>query len=420
MRGHIVAGLDIGTSTMRALVAQKHADAWEILAYQQIPSFGLRRGVVADIEEVAKNIQILMAGVQKDCQRRVDSVFVNIGGSHLYVIPSDGLISVSRADKVISREDVDRVLEATKAVDIPLNEEILQVIEHEYIIDGQRGIKKPISLSGTRLEAKVFLLCYFRQAVLNVTQAVVGAKLQIDDVVPSPVAAAEAVLTPQQREIGVALIDIGSATTSLAVYDEGELIHLAVFPLGSDSISKDIAIGLRTDIAVAEDIKKQYGSCAVSAAEKEQALPLSKSIGQKVPVKKIEMLDRDQSLSFTKKGLVDIIEPRVAEILDLMQRELKKIGRQELLPGGVVLTGGGVKLPRIKELAKDRLRLPVEIGVPRGIDGLEKDPALATVAGLVLCGGREDVHGTGLLHAPLGMIKGLGQRLRRMFRVFIP
>ncbi|OGZ64117.1 MAG: cell division protein FtsA [Candidatus Staskawiczbacteria bacterium RIFCSPLOWO2_01_FULL_40_39] len=411
-KGQIITGLDIGTHTIKILVAQNNGLGWEFLSYSQIPSFGLRRGAVVNVEETVKNIQLLLSSVEKDCGRKINSVFVNIGGSHLYATPSDGLISVSRADHIISQEDIERVLQATRAINIPLNEEILDVFPREFIIDDQKGIKQPLGLVGVRLEAKVILLCYFQSYFINLTQAVLNAKLQIDDIIPSSLAAAQAVLTPQQKEIGVALIDIGSATTSLAVFEEGDLIHFAVFPLGSANITNDIAIGLKTEVAVAEDIKKQHGTCIIAKNDKEK---------KDQAKKKLEVFDKSYPLSFTKKNLVDIIEPRVSEILDLMQKELKKIGRNELLPGGIVLTGGGAKIPKIKELAKERLKLTCEIGVPRGINGLEPDPALATVAGLVL--GSADFSNSqkdGILGLPLEFMKGWGSKMRKMFRVFIP
>jgi len=408
-KGYFVTGLDIGTHTIKALAAQKHGQEWEVVSYAQMPSFGLRRGAVVNVDETAKNVQMLISGLQKDCNRRINSIFVNIGGSHLYVMPSDGLISVSRADHIISQEDIERVLQATKAVNIPLNEEILDVFPREFIIDDQKGIKQPLGLVGVRLEAKVLLLCYFQSYFINLSQSVLNARLQIDDIIPSPLAAANAVLTPQQKELGVALIDIGAATTSLAVFEEGELIHLAVFPLGSANITNDIAIGLKTEVSVAEDIKKQYGTCMMSSDKDLQ------------PKKKIEVFDKSYSLSFTKRDLVNIIEPRVSEILDLMQKELKSIGRQELLPGGIVLTGGGSKLPKIKELAKQQLKLPCQVGSIKGMVGIEQDPALATVAGLVM--GSADIESLGssaMLGMPMGFVKGLSDRLKKAFRVFIP
>jgi len=405
-RGNIVAGLDIGTYSIKALVIQKKAKDWEVLSYAEVPSFGLRKGAVVSVEETAKNVQMIMSGVEKDCNKKIGSVFVSIGGSHLYVTPSDGIISVSRADQRISKEDVERVLQATKAINISRNDEVLDVIPREYIIDDQKGIKQPEDLTGIRLEAKVLLLCVFSPYFINLTQAVLNSKLQINDVIPSPLAAANAVLTPQQKELGVALIDIGAATTSLAVYEEGELIHLAVFPIGSANITNDIAIGLKTEVAIAESVKKQHGTCMFSKTEK-SAKDQSR--------KKIEVFDKSSSLNFTKKDLVDIIEPRVSEILDLVQKELKKINRQELLPGGIVLTGGGAKIPKIKELTKNTLNLACEIGLPKGIIGLQEDPALATVAGLALEG--VDSGGDGGI---LDLTQGWGARIKRWLKNFIP
>ncbi len=409
-RGNIVTGLDIGTDSIKTLVVQRKGKDWEVLSYAETPSFGLRKGAVVNIEETSKNVQIIMSGVEKDCNRKIKSVFVNIGGSHLYIIPSDGIISVSRADQIISGEDVDRVLQATKAINISKMDEVLEVIPREFIIDDRKGIKQPEGLAGIRLEAKVLLLCYFQSYFTNLTQAVLNSKLQILDIIPSPLAAANAVLTPQQKELGVALIDIGSATTSLAVFEEGELIHMAVFPIGSANITNDIAIGLKTEISIAESIKKQYGTCMLakigsngSSDKKDQSR------------KKIEVFEKSDLLDFTKKDLVDIIEPRVSEILNLIQKELKKINKQEMLPGGIVLTGGGAKIPRIKELTKETLKLACEIGVPKGIIGLQNDPALATVAGLALEGLDSDEE-----EGILGVAGKIGLWLKKILKAFKP
>jgi len=414
-KGNIVAGLDIGTNSIKCLVVQKKQNDCEVLSYAEIPSFGLRKGAVVNVEDVAKNVQLILSGVERDCNKKISSVFVNIGGNHIYVTPSDGIISVSRADQRISKEDIERVLQATRAINLSRNDEVLDVIAREFIVDDQKGIKQPLDLSGVRLEAKVLLLCVFSPYFLNLTQAVLSSKLQINDVVPSPLAAAKAVLTPQQKELGVALIDIGASTTSLAVFEEGDLIHLAIFPIGSGNITNDIAIGLKTEVAIAESIKKQHGTCIFTKKEKEIIKDQSH--------KKIEIFSAkggpasgwDSSLNFTKKDLVDIIEPRVSEILDLVQKELKKIGKQEMLPGGVVLTGGGAKLPKIKELTKDTLGLNCEIGIPKGIVGIQEEPSLATVAGLVL-GGVDFDEEVGIL----GLTKGWGSKVKKFLKNFIP
>jgi cell division protein FtsA len=402
MRGVIVTGLDIGTHSIKALVAQRKTESWEVLSFAEIPSFGLRKGIVVSPEETSKNVQMIISGLEKDCSRKISSVSVNIGGSHLYVTPSDGIISVSRADQRISKEDIDRVLQAARAINIPQNDEVLDVIPKEYIIDDQKGIKNPEELVGRRLEAKVLLLCDFSPYFVNLTQALLNSKLQINDVIPSPLAAAKAVLTPQQKELGVALIDIGASTTSLAVFEEGELIHMAIFPIGSANITNDIAIGLKTEIAIAESIKKQHGACLNS-----------KSVDH--TKKKIEVFDKTESINFTKKNLIDIIEPRVSEIFDLVKKELKKINKDEQLPAGIVLTGGGVKLPKIKDLAKETFKLSCEIGTPKGILGLQDDPSLATVVGLTLEG-----IDFGAEQGILGVAKGWGFGFKKWFRNFIP
>lgn len=425
-KGQVVAGLDVGTNTVKCLVAQKKGKEWEVLTYAEVSSFGLRKGAVVNIEETSKNIQLVTAKAEKECNKKINSVFINIGGSHIYVIPSDGIISVSRADQRISKEDIERVLQATKAINIPHNEEVLDVFPKEFIIDDQKGIKQPLDLTGIRLEAKVLLLCYFQLYFTNLTQSVLNLKIQINDVIPSPLAAAKAVLTPQQKELGVALIDFGANTTSLAVFEEGDLIHLAIFPIGSANITNDIAIGLRTDVAIAESIKKQYGSCILNKADSlirhpivhtsVEAGEVALNSGKKTQSKnKIEIFDKSSSVSFTKKNLIGIIEPRVSEILELIQKELKKIGKQELLPGGIVLTGGGANLPKIKELTKNALKLPCEIGIPKGIFGLREDPSLATVAGLAL-GGVDFDDEEGIL----GFAKGWWSKIKKIFRHFLP
>ncbi|MDO8486371.1 MAG: cell division protein FtsA [Candidatus Staskawiczbacteria bacterium] len=413
-KGHLVAGLDVGTNTIKLLVVQKKGKELEIAHYAQTPSFGLRKGAVVNVEETSKNIHSLISDVENNLGRKINSVFVNLGGSRLYVTPSDGIISVSRANQVISQEDIDRILQATRAINISSNYDILEVLPREYIIDDQKGIKQPLGLVGKRLEAKVLLLCYFQPDFMNLSQAVLDSKLQIDDIITSPLAAADAVLTQQQKELGVALIDMGAATTSLAVFEEGDLIHFAVFPIGSANITNDIAIGLRTEVAIAESIKRQYGTCIFVKSDKSVRTGGEK---KEQSNKKIEIIDKTSDVSFTKKGLVDIIEPRVSEIFDLIQKELKKIGRQELLPGGVVLSGGGAKLSKIKELAKQQLKLPCSIGSPKGIVGIEEDPLLATVVGLVLKGSDIDGSDKGGI---LGLLRNWTQKIRKMFRVFIP
>ncbi len=395
-KNKIITGLDIGTSSIKTLVVRETGKKdLEVLVQSEGPSSGLRRGIVFNIEEAAKSISSAVSEAEEVSDRKIKSAFVNINGGHLYVTSSHGLVSVSRADEKISEEDVERVIRATKTVNLPPNDEVFDVFPIEFTVDEQKGIKQPVGLSGIRLEARVFLLCAFSSRLKKLTQSVLEANLQIDDVIPSPLAAAKAVLTKQEKELGVALIDIGAATVGLAVFEEGQLIHFAVFPLGSSYITNDIAIGLRTEISTAEKIKKEYGACLLDKKKKSKA-------------KKIDFTNERETVGFSSKTLVGIIEPRVSEIFDLIQKELKKIGKQELLPGGIILTGGGAKIPKIVELAKNQFKLPCKIGIPKGIIGLEKDTSLAVVAGLALEGAGEEKKG------------GFTPKLKKIFKIFKP
>jgi len=405
----IVTALDIGTNSIKTLITQETTQGdLEVLVQSVTPSTGLRKGVVDDISEASESIKRAVEEAQRVCDRRLKSAAVNIEGSHLYVTSSHGLVSVSRADGKVSEQDVERVLQEAQAVNLPSNHEVLDVFPIEFIVDSQKGIKEPVGLTGIRLEAKVLLLCAFSPCIRKLTQAVLEAGLQIEDIIPSALAAAKVVLTKQQRELGVAVLDIGAETSQLAVLEEGHLIHFAVLPIGSANITNDIAIGLRTDIPTAEMIKKEHGTCVGGRSKRGRKGVRSKK------TKKIEVEDKSGSvISFPKKLLVKIIEARVCEIFDLAQKELKKITREGLLPGGIVLTGGGAKLPKIVDLAKQELKLPCRIGVPQGIIGLEKDSSFATAAGLIL-------EITDLESGGLSFSGSFFGKLKRMLRKLIP
>jgi len=409
----IITGLDIGTDSIKTLVVQKRKKEkiLEVLKIVKSYSFGLRKGVVVDVMEVVKNIRNSVFAAQEKIDKKISSVYVNIGGRHIYFTLSRGLVSVSRANQKISQEDMERVLKAAQAVSLPSNYEILDIFPQEFIIDNQGEIREPVGLTGIRLEAKVFLFCVFSPYLKNLTQSVLKADLQIENIVASPLAAARAVLSAREKELGVALVDIGATTTGLAVFEEGKLIHLAVFPIGSANITNDIAIGLRTKIDVAEKIKKQFGSCLIEKERKTQSSHLTKS-RKKIRVN--EMSNNGSSLFFSQKLLTGIIEARVCEIFELVNKELKKISRQQLLPAGLVLTGGGAKLKKIVELAKKETKLPCRIGIPQGIAGIDSDAALSTVAGLVLEGLDSEEEN------PLIFPSGIKSTLKRFFRIFIP
>lgn len=406
-KAKIITGLDIGTSAIKLLVVSKKPGEpeLEVVFQGRESSLGIRRGVVVNVEEVSEKIRSLLRKAQDSIGQRVNSVYINIGGSHIFSTVSHGLVSVSRADQKISEGDIERVLQAAQTFSLPSNKEIIDVFPKEFIVDGEKGIKEVLGMEGVRLETEVLAIGGFSPYLENLNQAVLGANLQILDRVPSPIAAARACLTPRQKELGVVLLDIGAGTTGMAVFEEGDLIHLAILPIGSAHITNDIAIGFKIDIDIAERIKIEYGSLAKNLRRKKEKIKLSEG----------------ETLVFSRKQLGDIIEARVSEIFGEVDKELKKISRKELLPAGVVLTGGGSKLPQIVQTAKNELKLPCRTGKPKDFLGLERDPTLTTVCGLVLRGvDLETQEPSSFLRNYSSGLTNFFSKLKRIFKIFIP
>ena len=396
----IIAGLDIGTSKIKVLlVSQSNEGKLELVLKKEENSEGVRRGVIIDPERISDILRGLFSRISEEVGQKINSVYLNLGGSHIFCTPSHGLVSVSRADQKISEEDINRVLKEAEAINLSSNKEIFDVLPKEFIINGEKGIKEPLGLQGVRLEVEVLALGDFSPYLKNAREAVLGANLKILDMVPNPLAAARAVLTEKQKELGVALLDIGAGTTGLAVFEEGDLLHLAVLPVGSANITNDIAIGLKIDAEIAERIKIEYGASILKGKNVHQKI----DIGEETP------------LIFSQKFLIKIIADRVLEIFEEVNKELKKIGKEKKLPGGIVLTGGGAKLAKIADLAREKFHLPARIGRPKGISGLEDDPTLATVCGLVL--GGADLQKS---EKPFEFGKGFGAKIKKIFKIFIP
>lgn len=362
---HIITGLDIGTGTIKILTASKKPgeENLEVLSFAEETSSGIRRGIVIDVDKASEIISCLLKKIQGDSGREINNVYLSIGGAHIFCTLSRGLVSVSRADQKISEEDVNRTLQAAQTFSLPSNKEILEVFPKEFIVDGEKGIKEPLGMQGVRLETEVLALGAFSPYLKNLTQTVLDSGLQINDLTPTPIASARAILTPREKELGVILLDIGAGTTGFCVFEEGVLIYTKIFPIGSANITNDIAICLKTDIDTAEKIKLEFGACQIFSRK----LRKSKKT-KKVSRKESEKIriEGEEPLVFSKKILAEIIEDRVSEIFREVQKELKKIGKAGLLPSGVVLTGGGAKLPKIRELSKKEFRLPCRIGIPRG------------------------------------------------------
>ena len=405
-KSNMVAGLDIGSSNIKLLLVErkKNEKNFNVLFKGEEPSLGVRRGVVIDVDRVSRTIQILIDKARIDAGEKIDAVFVNIGGSHLICNSSQGMVAVSRADRNISREDIDRVLaEASKAVPLSLNQEIIETFTKEFIVDGLTGIKEAEGLEGNRLEAEIFVLSSFLPYKKNLTQAVLNADVQVLDIFPSGIACSTAVLSQRQKELGVAVLDIGAGTSDLAVFQEGDLIHLSVLPIGSANITSDIAIGFKIDVDIAEAIKVKQGSCFFSGKDKKE---------------KIE-IDNQEILTFSQKSLAKIIEARLSEIFNETQKELKKISKQNFLPAGLVLTGGGAKMPKIADLAKKELKMPCRIG--KTIDAWDmeqEDPAYAVACGLVVKGfDSEEFQSRKRKHFFSGNLSG---GVKKVFKNFLP
>src|SRR3954451_8920794 len=370
-KNSIVVGLDIGTAKVCAAVGEMTEHALEIIGVGTHSSQGLRKGVVINIDSTVSSIQkaVQQAAVMAGCE--INTVFTGIAGSHIKAFNSHGIVAVK--NKEVSQRDLDRVMDAARAVPIPTDQEILHVLPQDYIIDDQDGIKEPLGMSGVRLEARVHIVTAAVSSAQNIVKCCARAGLQVSDIVLEPLASAEAVLAEEEKELGVALVDVGGGTTDLAIFVNGAIQHTSVIPLGGNHLTNDIAVGLRTPMHEAERIKIQYGSAQSQVLERDETIEVP-SVGGRAP----RVLSR--------RILCEIIEPRVEELFQLVHREIQKAGQEDLLASGVVLTGGSTQLAGMPELAEEVLGLPVRRGNPRNVGGLVdvlKSPAHATAVGLL-------------------------------------
>ena len=376
-QGELIVGLDIGTTKICAIVGEVSAEgAIDIIGIGSHPSKGLRRGAVVNIEATVDSIKAAIEEAELMAGCEITTVYTGIANGHIKGFNSQGIVAVK--EKEVKKADIDRVIDAAKAVAIPLDREVIHVLPQEYIIDDQGGIKEPLGMSGVRLEAKVHIVTGACSSAQNIIKCANKTGLNVADIVLQPLASAEAVLTDEEKELGVALIDIGGGTTDLALFSSGSVVHTAVIALGGNSLTSDIAIGLRTPAHEAERIKQRHGCCLTSMVDKDETIEVP-SVGGRAP----RVLSR--------QILCEILEPRVEEILQLVGREIERCGYQDLLAGGVVITGGATLLAGVGELAEEVLGLPVRRGAPRAIGGLVdvvKSPMYATGVGLVQYGSK--------------------------------
>lgn len=382
-RVKVITGIDIGTQTIKILGIKKTENGKEALFLETADSFGVEKGRVKDAEEVSRIINELVENIERKHNCSIENVFVNINGTKLQLIPSHASISVGRADQKVSEEDIERAKGEVKMINLQSNnKKIINVFPKEWVLDGEKETRDPVGLQGFKLELDAMLLSSLSSDIESIIEALEGFEIEEGSIIPGPVADAEAILTPKQKELGVALINIGAGSSSIVIYEEGKLLNMVVFPVGGGNITNDIAIGFKTEIDIAENIKKKYGTCLKKVAKKKINFDID---SPEEDEEEEEKKKKDKNfLTFSEKDLVKIIEARVCEIFELAGKEIKKVSKEGSLPGGIVLTGGGSNLPGIVDLAIKEFKLPCRIGYCKDIKGIDKDSSLTTVCGLVL------------------------------------
>jgi cell division protein FtsA len=372
----LIVGLDIGTSKVVAIVGEINADnEIEVVGVGSHPSRGLKKGVVVNIESTVQSIQraVEEAELMADCQ--VHSVFAGIAGSHIKSLNSHGMVAI-KDKREVSSMDVDRVIDAARAVVMPAEQRVLHIIPQEFIIDQQEGIREPVGMSGIRMDAKVHLVTAAESAVQNIEKCVRRCGLEVDDVILEQLASSYAVLTEDEKELGVCMVDIGGGTTDIAIFTGGAIRHTAVIPIAGDQVTNDIAVALRTPTQHAEDIKIKYACALRQLASADEVIEVP-SIGDRAP------------RQLSRQTLASVVEPRYEELLQLVRSELERSGFLELMGAGVVLTGGSSKLEGVIELAEEVFHMPVRLGMPQSVKGLAdvvRNPIYATGVGLLLFG----------------------------------
>lgn len=375
----MIVGLDIGTSKVVAIVAEADINGeLEIVGIGSHPSRGLKKGVVINIESTVQSIQraVEEAELMAGCQ--IHSVYAGIAGSHIRSLNSQGIVAIR--DREVFQPDIDRVIDAAKALPTPADQKVLHILQQEFIIDDQDGVKDPLGMSGVRLEAKVHVVTCAVNAAQNIEKCIRRCGLGVEDIILEQLASADAVLTEDEKELGVCLVDIGGGTTDMAVFLDGAIRHTAVIPIAGDQVTNDIAMALRTPTPHAEDLKIKYACALASLAGENETIKVP-SVGDRS--------DRDLS----RQALAEVVEPRYDELFTLIQAELRRSGFEGLLAAGVVLTGGTSKLEGSVELAEEIFHLPVSLGKPRHVSGLAdivRNPIYSTAVGLLIHGARQE------------------------------
>lgn len=373
--GNLIVGLDIGTSKVVAIVGELGEDGeLEIVGIGSHRSTGLKKGVVVNIESTVQSIQRAVEEAELMAGCNIHSVSVGIAGNHIRSMNSHGIVAIR--DREVYELDVERVIDAAQAVAIPADQKILHILPQEYLIDEQEGVRQPLGMSGVRLEAKVHLVTCAVNAMQNIVKCINRCGLEVDEVILEQVASSYAVLTDDEKELGVCLVDIGGGTTDIAIFTDGAIRHTGVIPIAGDQVTNDIAMALRTPTQYAEELKIKYACALASITRPEETIKVP-GVGDRPP------------RNLSRQALAEVVEPRYEELFNLVQAELRRCGYEELLAGGVVLTGGTSKMEGAVELAEEIFHMPVRLGVPQNVTGLTdivNNPIYATGVGLLKYG----------------------------------
>lgn len=378
----LLVSLDIGTSKVVAIVAELKGEGhYEVIGLGQSESKGLKKGVVVNIEATVQSIQRALeeAELMADC--KITNVFTGIAGSHIRSFNSSGMVAIK--DKEVTQTDVARVIETAKAINIPTDQQVLHILTQEFIIDGQEDVREPIGMSGIRLEVKVHIVTGAVSAAQNIVKCVRRCGLEVNDLILQPLASSLAVLTEDEKDLGVVLVDIGGGTTDIAIFAEGAIRHTAVIPIAGDQITSDIAMALRTPTPDAEDIKVGYGIAKQALADPDEMVEVP-GLGERGP------------RTLSRQALAAVIEPRVEELFSLVQQVVRESGYEELLSSGVVITGGASMMPGMVELGEDIFLKPVRIGAPEyagGLSDVVRNPRYSTAMGLIVEGSAQRMRG---------------------------
>lgn len=399
----LIVGLDIGTSKVVVIVGEVDVDGRiEVVGIGSHPSRGLKKGVVVNIESTVQSIQHAIDEAEQTAGCRIHSAYTGISGSHIRGLNSHGVTAIKSQE--VTPEDVERVIEAARVVAIPADQKILHILPQEFIIDNQEGIQDPVGMSGVRLEARVHIVTGAVSAAQNIVKCVQRCGLEVDDIILQQLASSRAVLNPDEKELGVCLLDLGGGTSDLAVFTHGAISHTSVIPIAGDQVTNDIAVAFRTPTQSAEDIKIKHACCLKHLTGPDERIDVA-SVGDRA------------ARSFSRYDLAEVVEPRYAEFFEFAQKELQRSGFENLIAAGLVLTGGSAKMEGVVELAEDVFHMPVRLGLPHDVTGMEdrvRNPVYSTAVGLLLFGNENRPLKVG----PVSRVgrKGLWTRMKSWFQ----